>query len=213
MKRSVTITELYDILEEAIQDVGMSFAESVHETYKSPLFTLISIALSARTKDTLTMTKMPALWQAAKATEDYIKMPVETLEKLLKPINFYPAKAQRIKAMCLRLRDVYNNTVPSNMDDLLTLPGVGRKTANLAQSVIFSIPSICVDTHVHRIMNYIGYVKTKTPEETEKILRQQLPKKLWLRTNRILVLVGQNLANHHQIINPENILNQYELVD
>jgi endonuclease-3 len=213
MKQKVTIYQLYDIFEEAIKPFPLSFAEYVHETYKSPFFTLLSILLSARTKDSLTITKMPRLWEAGKTPADFVKIDQTKLEALLKPIGFYPTKAKHIKSLSALLLEKYNGEVPNTMDELLTLPGVGRKTANLTLSVVFDVAAICVDTHVHRIMNHLGYVTTSSPEETEMALRVKLPKDLWQRTNRILVLVGQHLSNHIQMKDPNNILNQYELTE
>lgn len=212
-KKKVTIYELYDILEAAISHVPESFAEHVWHWTKSPFFTLVSTVLSARTKDSLTITKMPALWEKAKTPEDFTKLSTEELEKLIYPVSFYKVKAKHIKELAeIIIRD-YNNIVPETVEELVKLPGVGRKTANLQVSVVCNKPAICVDTHVHRLMNHFGYVHTKTPEETEMALRKKLPIDLWQRTNRILVLIGQNFTNHIQIKDPKNIANQYELVN
>lgn len=210
-KQKVTIYELYDILEKSISHVPESFAEHVWHWTKSPFFTLVSTVLSARTRDSLTITKMPGLWEKAKTAADFIKLPQDELEKLIYPVSFYKNKAKHIKALAQKILNEYNNIVPDTVEELVKLPGVGRKTANLQVAVVEDKPAICVDTHVHRIMNHLGYVHTKTPEETEMALRKKLPLDLWKRTNRILVLVGQNLANHVTIKDPGNILNQYEL--
>lgn len=212
---TVSIAEFYEALEKGLQSIEapLSFAEAVHETYKSPFFTLVSIVLSARTKDSLTNTRMPGLWQEASTPEKMMAIPIDRLAQLLRPINFYTTKAKHLKELSSILIEKYQGNVPSEMEQLLELPGVGRKTANLVQSVVFDIPAICVDTHVHRIMNHIGYVTTKTPEQTEFALRKKLPKELWIKTNRILVLVGQHLSNHIQMKDPNNILNKYKVTD
>lgn len=211
MKKSVTIEELFDILDDAVKDFPETLAEHTFHTYKSPFFTLVSTVLSARTKDSLTIKKLPALWERAKTPQDYTEIPQPELEQLLRPINFFSTKAKHLIELGRILHIEQNDIMPESIEELIKLPGVGRKTANLVVSVVFNTPSICVDTHVHRIMNHIGYVSTKTPEQTELALRKKLPMQLWQRTNRILVLVGQNLANHIQIEAPDNILNQYEV--
>lgn len=212
-KEKVTIYELYDILEAAISHVPESFAEHVWHWTKSPFFTLVSTVLSARTRDSLTITKMPGLWEKAKTPEDFTKLSLEELEKLIYPVSFYKVKAKHVKELAEKVIREYNGVLPETVEELVKLPGVGRKTANLQVSVVYNKPAICVDTHVHRIMNHLGYVHTKTPEQTEMALRKKLPIELWQRTNRILVLTGQNLANHIQIKQIDNILNKYELVN
>jgi endonuclease III len=211
MKQLVTIEELFDILEDAVKDFPETLAEHTFHIYKSPFFTLVSTVLSARTKDSLTIKKLPALWNRAKTPQDYAEIPSAELEQLLRPINFFATKAKHLIELGRIVHTELADSIPESIEELVKLPGVGRKTANLVVSVVFDTPSICVDTHVHRIMNHIGYVTTKTPEQTEAALRKKLPLHLWQRTNRILVLVGQNLANHLQINDPENILNHYTI--
>lgn len=211
MKQAVTIHEFYDILENSIKDFPETMAEHVFHWTKSPFFLLISTVLSARSLDKLTLTRLPGLWEVAKTPQELLEVPPEKLEKLIYPIGFYKTKAKHLRALSEMLIDTFHGKVPQTMEELLTLPGVGRKTANLELAIAFNIPAICVDTHVHRIMNHIGYVHTKTPEQTEMALRKKLPKDLWLRTNRILVSVGQNLANYKTINDPHNILNQYTI--
>lgn len=212
MKQKVTITEFFKILEHAVKDFPLTFAESVQKEYQSPYFTLVSIVLSARSKDSITSTRMPELWKLANTPQKMIAAETVTLEKTLRPINFYINKATFLKKLSAIIINDFKGEIPKTIDELITLPGVGRKTANLTVSVVFGEPAICVDTHVHRIMNHIGYVKTKTPEQTEMALRAKLPKELWITANRILVSVGQNLANHTNINKPENILNKYQVI-
>ncbi|MFZ6022794.1 MAG: endonuclease III domain-containing protein [Patescibacteria group bacterium] len=211
--QKVTIYELYDILERATKGFPEPLAEHVFHWTKSPFFTLVSTVLSARTKDSLTITKLPDLWSTAKTPLEFSQLTTERLEPMLRPIGFYKTKARHLIDLGVIVHQQYHDVVPSNMEDLLKLPGVGRKTANLQLSVVNNIPAICVDTHVHRIMNHIGYVKTSTPEQTEFALRKKLPMDLWNKTNYLLVLTGQNLANHIQIKDPNNILNTYELIE
>ena len=211
MKQLVTIEQLFDILGQEIKEQNFpeTLVEHTFHQYKSAFFTLVSTILSARTKDSLTITKLPALWNRAKTPEDFMRLSVAELEPLLKPIGFYKTKARHLIETGKMVHESYNNQIPDEIEELIKLPGVGRKTANLVVSIVFDKPAICVDTHVHRIMNHIGYVHTKTPEQTEMALRKKLPKHLWQRTNRILVLIGQNLANHRTILEPDNILNRY----
>lgn len=211
MKTMVTIEQLYDILETAVANFPEPLAEHTFHWTKSPFFTLISTVLSARTRDSLTITKLPALWEVAKTPADFIRLDQAKLEQLLRPIGFYQTKAKHIKKLSEIVHNELHDVLPDTIEELIKLPGVGRKTANLQLSVVYNKPAICVDTHVHRIMNHIGYVHTKTPEQTEFALRKKLPIQLWQRTNRILVLVGQHLSNHIQMMEPDNILNQYEL--
>jgi endonuclease-3 len=212
-KQKVTIYELFDILEVAVKNYPEPLAEHVFHWTQSPFFTLVSTILSARTKDSLTITKLPALWNRAKTPKDFSELTIDELEPLLRPIGFYKTKAQHLINLGKIIHNKFLDVVPEEIDELITLPGVGRKTANLQMSVVSDLPAICVDTHVHRIMNHIGYVHTKTPEQTEIALRKKLPIELWQKTNRILVLLGQNIANHIQIKNPDNILNKYEVID
>jgi endonuclease-3 len=119
---------------------------------------------------------------------------LQKIERAIYPVGFYRTKAKSIHAICRRLLDFYGGTVPDSIDELVTLSGVGRKTANLVVTVGYGKPGICVDIHVHRITNRWGYVKTKTPEETEQALRRKLPTKHWITFNDLLVPYGQNIC-------------------
>jgi endonuclease-3 len=123
-----------------------------------------------------------------------IELSKEEIEKLIYPVGFYPTKAGRIIEISRILIEKYEGKVPGSIEQLLELPGVGRKTANLVLAEGYKIPAICVDTHVHRISNRIGYVKTKTPDQTEAELRKKLPEKYWIIYNEILVAFGQTLC-------------------
>ena len=121
-------------------------------------------------------------------------MDIETLSKAIYPVGFYKNKAKQIIELSKELVEKYNSKVPPDIDELVKFNGVGRKTANLTMAKGFQIPAICVDVHVHRISNRLGYVNTKTPDETEMELRKKLPKKYWLDINTILVTHGQNIC-------------------
>jgi endonuclease-3 len=123
-----------------------------------------------------------------------LNVPLKKLERVIYPVGFYRTKAKAIHQICSRLIDEYGGVVPDSIDELITLPGVGRKTANLVVTIGYGKPGICVDIHVHRISNRWGYIKTKTPEESEQALRRMLPKQYWIIYNDLLVPYGQNLC-------------------
>ena len=123
-----------------------------------------------------------------------LKLSPRQIEKLIYPVGFYRTKARVILGICRDLLDRFGGRVPDEIDDLLTLKGVGRKTANLVVTMGYGKPGICVDTHVHRISNRLGYVRTRTPEETEMALRATLPKRYWIGYNDLLVAFGQNVC-------------------
>ena len=159
-----------------------------------PFETLICTILSLRTKDKVTAEASQRLLSRAGSPETLALLSQEEIEHLIYPVGFYRTKAGSIIEICRRLQTDYGGRVPRSLDELLTLPGVGRKTANLTLTVGFGDYGICVDTHVHRIFNIWGYVSTKTPDETEIALRAKLPKKHWITCNDILVSFGQNLC-------------------
>ncbi len=123
-----------------------------------------------------------------------LRLTPSRIEKLIFPVGFYRTKARVILGICHDLLERFSGTVPDEIDDLLTLKGVGRKTANLVVTMGYDKPGICVDTHVHRISNRLGYVKTRNPEETEMALRGKLPKRYWIGYNDLLVAFGQNVC-------------------
>ena len=159
-----------------------------------PFDTLISTILSLRTKDKVTAEASRRLLFRASTPETLAALSREEIERLIYPVGFYRTKAGNLIETCRRLQSDYGGRVPRSLDELLTLPGVGRKTANLVLTMGFGDYGICVDTHVHRIFNLWGYVSTKTPEETEFALRAKLPKKYWIPINDMLVAFGQNLC-------------------
>lgn len=159
-----------------------------------PFETLVSTILSLRTKDTVTEQASNRLFARADTPQSIASLSVGEIEKLIYPVGFYHTKARNLRETCRILIDEYEGKVPRDLDELLKLPGVGRKTANLVVTVGYGDYGICVDTHVHRIANIWGYVKTKMPEETEFALREILPRKHWKTFNDILVTFGQNLC-------------------
>jgi len=161
---------------------------------RTPFHVLISCILSLRTKDQTTRDASNRLFAVADSPEEIIRIPDRQLEKLIYPVGFYRVKSKNIKKICKELIKNYNGMVPDEIDELLKLDGVGRKTANLVVTLGYKKPGICVDTHVYRITNRWGYVKTKNPHETEFALRKKLPKKYWLIINDLLVTYGQNIC-------------------
>ena len=155
---------------------------------------LIACVLSLRTKDKTTADASRRLFALAHTPRAMLKLPLRRIEKAIYPVGFYRNKARQIKDICRRLLSDYKGRVPDSIEELLTLNGVGRKTANLTVTVGYNKPGICVDIHVHRISNRWGYVKTKTPAETEEALRRKLPEPYWITYNDLLVPYGQNLC-------------------
>ncbi len=159
-----------------------------------PFTTLISCLLSLRTKDETTRAASERLFRLARSPRRMLRLSPRTIERAIYPVGFYRTKARTIRAVCRTLLARYGGTVPGELEELLTINGVGRKTANLVVTLAFRRQGICVDTHVHRISNRWGYVRTKTPNATEMALRRALPSRYWQRYNDLLVSFGQNLC-------------------
>jgi endonuclease-3 len=164
------------------------------ETYQSPFRVLISCILSLRTQDATTAKASHRLFALADSPETMLKLTAKKIEKLIYPVGFYRTKVKNILEICQTLIDRYAGQVPDSIDELLKFRGIGRKTANLVVTLGYRKAGICVDTHVHRISNRWGYVKTATPEKTEFTLRDKLPKKYWIEFNDLLVSFGQHLC-------------------
>jgi endonuclease III len=161
---------------------------------KDPFKVLVATILSARTKDETTSKVSEELFKVVKNHHDLWKISYDDLNRLIWQVGFHNTKAKHLKELPDVLDREFGGKVPSEIDDLLKLPGVGRKTANLVRTVAFQLPAICVDVHVHRISNRWGYIKTKNPLESEMALREKLPEKHWLNYNSHLVAFGQNLC-------------------
>lgn len=164
------------------------------EREKSPYMVLVSTMISLRTKDDVTEEAAERLFERADSPADMLNLSKEEIEELIYPAGFYRNKAKAILKTSRILINRYNGEVPDNIDDLLGLPGVGRKTANLVLALSFEKDAICVDTHVHRISNRLGLVDTDNPEETEYALMDVLPKEWWRIYNDMLVTWGQNIC-------------------
>jgi endonuclease-3 len=161
---------------------------------RDPFRILIACVLSLRTKDRTTAEASRRLFALADAPASMLRVPLPKIQTAIYPVGFYRTKSKQIHAISRRLLDVYDGRVPDSIEDLLTLPGVGRKTANLVVTVGYSKPGICVDIHVHRISNRWGYITTKTPAQSEQALCRKLPPKYWITYNDLLVPFGQNIC-------------------
>jgi endonuclease-3 len=167
---------------------------AVAEKRRDPFRVLISCLISLRTKDEVTDAASNRLFVKADTPAKMLELSEREIAKLIFPAGFYRTKAKRIREISQILRNHYKSRVPDTLEELLTLKGVGRKTANLVLTVAYNKPGICVDTHVHRISNRFGWVKTKTPEQTEMTLRKILPRRYWISINDWLVTFGQNIC-------------------
>lgn len=175
-----------------------------------PYKTLISTLMSARTKDDTTLIVAKRLFKKAPNIEKLNKLDQLEIEKLIYPVGFYKTKARYIKDLARLILTSYDGKVPKTQKELTTLPGVGVKTANLVLNRAFRIPAIAVDTHVHRISNLLGWVKTKTPEQTEKELIKVLPKKYWSDINRLMVSIGRQFTSKKKLV---EFLKKENLID
>ncbi|MCA9414516.1 MAG: endonuclease III, partial [Candidatus Omnitrophica bacterium] len=160
----------------------------------SPFRVLISCIISLRTKDEVTAAASKRLFELADTPKELLRLRTSTIEKAIFPCGFYRNKAKTLREISKHLIDRFEGRVPDTIEDLLTLKGVGRKTANLVVTLGHAKPGICVDIHVHRITNRWGYVKTKNPDETEAALRAKLPKRYWIPINDLLVVYGQKVC-------------------
>jgi endonuclease-3 len=167
---------------------------AVAQDSRDPFRILISCLISLRTKDEVTAVAAARLFKLAGTPRAMLRVPTASIAKAIFPAGFYRTKARTIKELCRRLLKEHAGRVPDDLEALLRLKGVGRKTANLVVTIGYGKPGICVDTHVHRISNRLGFVKTKTPEQTEFALRQILPRRHWIPFNDLLVTFGQNVC-------------------
>ena len=187
------IHKIIQILRRESRNWDVPIVTLTAETSRDPFKVLISTILSLRTLDTTTAKVSKRLFEIADNPHDMLKLSVKEVERAIYPVGFYKTKARTILYICREIVEKYDSRVPDDIDELLNLKGVGRKTANLVVTLGYGKPGIC-DTHVHRISNRLGYIKTKTPYETEMVLRGKLPKKYWIEYNDILVAFGQHLC-------------------
>jgi len=188
------IDQVVRIIKKEMRDLPDPSVTLVGKRWKSPFLVLISCIMSLRTKDETTLPASERLFKLADTPARMLNLTARQIEKAIYPVGFYRTKAKTIHGICRDIIDKFDDKVPDDLDTLLTMKGVGRKTANLVLTEGFQIPAMCVDTHVHRISNRFGYVKTKDPQETEMALRKKLPKKHWMDYNALLVTWGQNIC-------------------
>lgn len=183
-------------LDAAGEAYDLPVVEKIAEEHREDAFrVLIATMLSARTQDATTDAAARRLFARARTPASMAALPVRQIERLVYPVSFYRNKAKHVKETCRLLVERHGGTVPATMESLLTLPGVGRKTANLVMIVAHqSADNICVDTHVHRIANRLGWVKTRDPEETEQALYRAIDRRFWPRVNLYLVTWGQRVC-------------------
>jgi endonuclease-3 len=191
--KTVQIERIIPILRKEVKQFHMPIVSEI-ALRKDPFKVLISCLLSLRTKDETTAEASKRLFAKAPTAKKLASIPIKNIEKLIYPVGFYKTKARRIKDIAKLLLTKYNNKVPDTIEELLKLHGVGRKTANIVITIGFRKPGVAVDTHVHRISNRLGYVKTKTPDQTEFALRDKLAQKHWIIYNDLLVAWGQNVC-------------------
>jgi endonuclease-3 len=185
------INDIVKILKKELKVGTLPIVSHLAADRRDPFVILISTLLSLRTKDEVTELATERLFKLASTPRQMLNVPVNKIAKTIYPVGFYRVKARTIHHVCRELIKRFDSHVPDNLDDLLGIKGVGRKTANLVISLAYGKPGICVDTHVHRISNRLGYVKTKTPDETEFALRAKLPRRHWIIYNTLMVAFGR----------------------
>ena len=182
-------------LRRAVKDFRDPSVTRIAKRSRSPFRVLVSTVISARTKDEVTGPASERLFALAATPEKMARLSTAAIEKAIYPAGFYKTKARAIRNLCRVLVDEYGGAVPGEIDELVRLPGVGWKTANLVRTLGFGKPGICVDTHVHRVCNRLGAVSTGNPTETEFALREVLPRRNWIEINDLLVMYGQAVCN------------------
>lgn len=192
--KNADVPTVLRIIQQEVRQWPTPVLNVLAEQGSGPFHILIACVLSLRTKDQTTAEGARRLFSLADTPLEMSRLSVKKLEKAIYPVGFYRTKALQIREICHRLLVAYGGKVPDTIEELLTLKGVGRKTANLVVTIGFRKPGICVDVHVHRICNRLGYIHTKDPQETEIELRKKLPTRYWINLNDLLVRFGQNLC-------------------
>lgn len=185
------ISTVLERIKRLLEYEKLPIVSDLAEKEYNPFKILISTILSLRTKDEVTEVATRKLFSLASIPEEMMNLSDDKIAEAIYPVGFYRNKAKTIRHVCRELVEKYDSRVPDSIEELLKLKGVGRKTANLVVTLGYNGQGICVDTHVHRISNRLGYVKTKTPDETEFALRDKLPHKFWIQYNTLLVAFGR----------------------
>ena len=189
MPSILEIKKVFSLLE---KDHPLTMLEELG--HYTPFQMLVMTLLSSRTRDSTTIPIVKKMFAKYPDPEHFIKMDLQELEEWLYGIGFYRIKAQHVKNLSKMILERFDGTVPDTLEELTSLPGVGRKTANCVLAYTFKKPAIAVDIHVHRISNRLGWVNTSTPEETEESLQKIFPKELWINVNRLFVGHGQTIC-------------------
>jgi endonuclease-3 len=189
-----TIDRIIRLLRRTQRDWDPTAVETLARRTRDPFRVLISCLISLRTKDEVTGEASARLFRLARTPRAMAGLPAARIADAIYPAGFYRTKARTIRELSRTLLERHDGRVPDDLETLLMLKGVGRKTANLVITLGFDKPGICVDTHVHRIDNRLGIVRTKTPEQTEFALRKVLPQRYWISYNDLLVRFGQNIC-------------------
>ena len=188
------IPEIHRCLKRYFEHTQSPVARFMEVRTLDPFRVLVATILSARTKDQTTTVATERLFKAIQSLDDLESIPLETLEALIFPVGFYRTKARMLKQLPVAVKNLFGGIIPQTVEELVKLPGVGRKTANLVVTEAFDKQGICVDIHVHRISNRMGLFQSTTPEQTEIMLRKHLPQRYWKTWNRYLVAFGQTLC-------------------
>lgn len=189
-RRAVKIIKVLQKITKEMQQPLVN--EIIKEFGKDPFLVLIACLLSLRSRDTGTLPVCKILFSTAKTPHEILSIPLLELEHIIHSVNYYKTKAKTLHEVSRIIIKEFNGIVPSNEQDLLSIKGVGPKTANLVLGLAYDIPAICVDTHVQKLSNKLGLIKTKTTKQTEEELKKILPEKYWIEWNRLLVIWGQN---------------------
>lgn len=192
---TIRAIKIIDILRQKTRGMQEPACTAIIKQFgKDPFLVLISCLLSLRTRDTVSLPASQRLFSQARTPQTIFAIPLQDLEAIIYPVAFYRQRAKNVHEVCRDLLDRFKGSVPSTLQELLSINGVGPKTANLVLAQGFGIPAICVDTHVHRISNRLGLVSTSTPVETERELKKVLPQEYWIEYNQLLVMWGQNIC-------------------
>ena len=192
--KTETLVSVLEILKRELGEEHLPLVAQMVKTDRDPYRILVSTLLSLRTKDEVTGEASGRLFSLAATPGEMLRLPEDLIARTIYPVGFYRTKAKTVLRVSRELLEKHDSRVPSTLEGLLALKGVGRKTANLVVTMAFGKAGICVDTHVHRISNRFGYVSTKTPDETEKALRRKLPRGEWSSYNTLLVAFGKKIC-------------------
>ncbi|HTY26205.1 MAG TPA: endonuclease III [Desulfomonilaceae bacterium] len=193
-QRQPDIDKIVNVLRREVRSLDVPIVTEVSRRRRDPFEVLVTTILSLRTKDQVTREAAGRLLERARTPKAILTVSEEEIARLIFPVGFYKTKARVLRSISKNLIEKFHGKVPDDLDELLKLKGVGRKTANLVVTLGFGKPGICVDTHVHRVSNRLGYVATKSPEATEMALREKLPREYWIEYNDLLVTWGQNIC-------------------